>query len=142
MAAVWNNESKPQTMDAIVAGSRFTNAKMMLLGGAIASISQGDSYATLAAFEVAFTGYARQSVSGWSPASLSANKGTTVSATLAFTNSGGSASPTIKGWALVDDTNSKIIVADLYTTPFTIAAGTAYATAAVLTYTGDATVTP
>jgi len=140
MTAVWNNETKPSTLADILAGTNVPNAKLALLTG-VGTITDADSFATITALEVSFTGYARQTVSGWSSPSMAGHRAVAVSALVVFTNSGGSASPSINGWALLDTTLNKVIIADKYSAPFTIAAGTAYTTAIVLTFRGEADTT-
>src|SRR5262245_14252632 len=141
MAAVWNNENKPETLQAILDSTALVNAQLLLFT-TITSITDATPFSTFTGNEVSFTGYSRQNVEGWSFPSMSGHRAVSVSEIITFLNSGGSPSPTITGWALIYPDSSHVIVADLYSTPFSIAAGGAYTTALVLTFRGEVDHTP
>lgn len=136
MGSVWNDESKLEALAAILASSRVTNAKLMLFK-TLTSIDDTTTYSTFASNEVTSSGYARQTASGWSSPAMSGHRAVSIASVVTFNAPSGSPSDTITGWALVDDSNSKIIVADLYATPFAIPAGDVYRTSPVLTFRGE-----
>jgi len=141
MSSVWMDESKPDVQDAILSSAMFSNAKLCLLGG-ITAIDAGDSFATIIAYEVNFTGYARQPVSGWSPAVMSGHDALSASAACLFLNTGVVNSPSIDGWAVINETDGKLIWSDLYTTPFVIGPGAPYSTSLLDLFSGKANVKP
>jgi hypothetical protein len=74
--------------------------------------------------ELTVAGYARQAVSGWSFPTLQPDFSAAASAgTVTFTNSGGSASPTVYTWFFVDATGTYLIAAGQFSSPFAIQAG-------------------
>ena len=136
MSAVYNDESKNEVLAAILASSRITNARFML-GTTLAAIDHDTPYATFAAVEAAWTGYARQVLSGWTTPVLSGLYSISLAAMVTISNSSGSTSPTITWWAIVDNTASKIVQAGLYPAPFTIPDSDVYRTTPVLTFKGE-----
>jgi len=136
MSAVWNNENKAESLQAILDSAALADAKLLLFD-TIAAIDDEMTYAEFEADEVSFTGYARQDVGSWSAPTISAHRALSLSGIVAFTNSGVSPSSSITGWALVDEAEEKVIIAGLYDSPFVIAAGGTYSTALLLTFRGE-----
>lgn len=139
MLGVIFDQSKVALLTQLLAGGPFagSNCKMMLFD-TLTSLDHADTLSTLTAHEAAFTGYARQTVSGWgTPALMADFHARAQAATVTFSNSGGSPSSTITGWALVDDGAGKVMQAGLYDTPFAIGASEDYLTTPFWTLTGE-----
>lgn len=139
MNGVVFDESKIALLLQQLAGGIFLsgNCKMMLCD-TITALDHTDTLATLAANEVTFTGYARQTVGSWGTPVLTADlHARAQGATVTFSNTGGGASSTITVWALVDTAGGKVIQAGLFNTPFTIPGSSDYLLTPFFLYTGE-----
>ena len=139
MNAVTFDESKIALLTQQLAAGPFagSNCKMMLFD-TLTALAHTDTLSTLSAHELAFSGYARQTVTGWGTPTLTSDKHARSQAgTVTFSNTSGSPSNTITGWALVDTAASKVIHAGLYDTPFVIGDGEDYLTTPFYLLTGE-----
>jgi hypothetical protein len=139
MNGVLFDQSKIELLTEQLAGTLFagSNVQMALFYG-ITSLDHTDTYAGLVANEASFTGYARQTVTGWGTPTLTADfHARSQALTVTFSNTGGSDSSSITAWALIDTGSNKLIQGGLYDVPFVIPAGQDYLTTPFWTRTGE-----
>lgn len=144
MNAVVLDESKQAILDQQLAGGPFagSNLKMMLFD-TLTAIDHTDVLADYTAHEMAFSGYSRQTVSGWSASIMTVDfHARSQGDTVTFHNGSGSTTGTITGWAYVDTAAGKVVAAGLYTTPFTILDGDDYLSTPFALYTGELLLEP
>lgn len=134
-----NDGSKTRILNAFLTQPPFDGANCtLMLFDTLVALAHDTSYAALTAHEAAFSGYARQVVTGWGSSVLTADfHARSQAGTVTFDNSGGSPSSTLTGWALIDEANSAVIMAGLYDAPFAIPDGQSYLTTPFFLYTGE-----
>jgi hypothetical protein len=130
MLGTLSDQIKAILNDERVAGTTFGALKLALLTSGIPSITHATVYSDLSPFVPSFTGYADQTVSGWTASVLSADfHAVSLASQVTFTNSSGSTSPSIVGWMMYSTSGgNKLVSAGLYGTPFAILAGQTYQT--------------
>lgn len=128
MNAVVFDDSKQKLVTNQLANPPFTTLKMGLFT-TLAAITHATTTATVLANEAAFTGYARQDVSGWGTPALTPDfHEVSFANAVTFNNSGGSPSALITGWFLYDTAAAKVVAAGLFDNPFVVTAGGSYIT--------------
>lgn len=122
MDGVICDESKVKLVTNEVANPPFTTLQMLL---SLANITPTETTvaADLTGSEVAVTGYARQTVTGWgTPALDGAHRAATYAGSVTFLNTGVVPSGTIYTWGFIDTATGHLVVAGRFAVPFILAA--------------------
>jgi hypothetical protein len=130
------DEGKLTDLADMLAAPPWSNAVMGLstFSGAITHANPGTDFTSN---ELTFAGYARQALGGWSTPVLDGSfRAVSTAAPVTFSNSSGSTSASIVSWFFIDSVGGDVLMAGVFTTPFTILAADTYSTVPFIRETG------
>jgi hypothetical protein len=129
MEGVFCDDYKGTLLDNMLTQAPFTSPMVMGLFTTINSVDHTFVLGSLGGNELAVAGYARQTLAGWSAASLNGSfQAVTQAADVTFNNTSGSATGLITGWFYYDPATNLIVMVGLFANPFVIGAGSTYTT--------------
>jgi hypothetical protein len=136
MDGVFLDESKNLSLTDMLANAPWAGCKMGLSQYTF-TIDHATPGSSLTSAEIAFTGYARQVLSGWSTPTLdSLFRAVSFAAPVTFANSGTVSSSSISSWFFIDETSGDVLIAGNFSTPFVILASDSFTTVPFIRETG------